>query len=87
MASPNYKIGDKVVKKIGYRFPGIVVGANLIPACSGGTYYWRYDVLAATKDFQGMLHIFSAEQLQPRIEPRELDEEILAVLKAQGLLA
>ena len=50
--------GDRVEKRSGYRFPGIVRAA--FTTISGE---WRYVVEADNDDFAGMLHIYSASQL------------------------
>lgn len=82
---PEFKIGDRVQKKLGYPFPGVVVGVFLVPACDGeDSYYYRYDVLASHSLFRGLLHIFNDEQLVIRQSYAELDDEILRVLKKKG---
>lgn len=53
-----FKEGDRVNKKSGYTFPGIIV--SIFPTEAGLT---RCVVEATGKDYKGMLHIFSPEQL------------------------
>ena len=54
-------MGAKVKKRQGYAYPGVVIGA-----CVTSLGVLRYVVEAEHPDFKGMLHIFSAEQLEPR---------------------
>ena len=56
-----FKVGDRVQKRSGYRFPGIV--RSVYPKGDGEI---RYDVEADHPAFAGMLHIFSEAQLEPR---------------------
>jgi hypothetical protein len=56
-----FKLGDKVRKITGYEYPGIVVS---VFATRGGAA--RYVVEADHPAFAGMLHIYSAEQLEMR---------------------
>lgn len=53
------KIGDRVHKVRGYPMPGIVVAA--FPTLAGE---WRYVVECTVPEVAGLLHIFSAEQLE-----------------------
>lgn len=86
---PVFNIGDKVQKSRGYKFPGIVVGVNLIPTCTEDShnFYYRYTVLAVHPTIIGMLHIFNDEQLQIRTQQYELDSQILSTLRYKGLIA
>ena len=55
---PKFKIGDKVTKSKGYKFPWQIVSVYL-------TIKWeiRYVVEATGEDYLGMQHIFNEEQL------------------------
>jgi hypothetical protein len=56
-----FKMLDKVQKRHGYKYPGIIVSV-----------FWnldrkiRYVVEADSDDFKGMLHIFKGEDLEER---------------------
>lgn len=63
MEIPFFAIGDKVEKRRGYRYPGIVVAQ--FRSLYGNL---RYVVEADNEEFRGMLHIFSPEQLIARKE-------------------
>ena len=71
-----FKVGDRVQKRSGYRFPGIV--RSVYPKGDGEI---RYDVEADHPAFAGMLHIFSEAQLEPREDsppaPVASEEEIV----------
>lgn len=55
---PFFQPGDKVEKRRGYRYPGVVlVRFQSLDGCP------RYVVEADCEEFRGMLHIFSPEQL------------------------
>ncbi len=56
-----FQIGDKVEKITGYKYPGIVVSVFVTTEKK-----LRYVVEADHRDFEGMLHIYSPEQLQLR---------------------
>jgi hypothetical protein len=56
-----FEPGDKVQKRTGYAYPGIVL--TRFRTILG---LWRYVVEADDPDFKGMLHIFSADQLELR---------------------
>ena len=58
MEEYKFKIGDKVYKPKGYKFPGIVV--SVFKTTSG-----EVRVVAEMED-NGMLHIFSETQLELR---------------------
>lgn len=51
-------IGDRVMKKTGYLYPGQVV--SVFKTLAGET---RYVVECTVPEVSGMLHIFNAEQL------------------------
>ena len=53
-----FKIGDKVDKKQGYRFPGTVV--SVFKTLSGNQR------IVVEMDIYGLLHIFNPEQLESR---------------------
>lgn len=58
---PLFELGDRVEKRRGYRYPGVVVARfRSLDGCP------RYVVEADHEDFRGMLHIFSPEQLVKR---------------------
>lgn len=82
-----FKIGDLVEKALGYKYPGVIIGINLVPHVEDPScYYYRIDVLASHPWFQGMLHIFTPEQLSIRHWPAPLDDIIRSTLKAQGVM-
>lgn len=56
-----FEPGEKVSKCSGYFYPGVVLARFMT---IGGQ--WRYVVEADHPDFKGMLHIFSANQLELR---------------------
>ena len=53
-----FKRGDRVNKKSGYTFPGVIV--SIFPTTAGLP---RAVVEATGEEYRGMLHIFSLEQL------------------------
>lgn len=53
---PQFKIGDKVDKKIGYTFPGTVV--SVFENLNGKIR------LVVEMDIHGLLHIFNEDQLK-----------------------
>lgn len=53
-----FKVGQKVVKKTGYKFPGIIVCCY--HTLSGKA---RYVVECTAEDVAGCQHIFNADQL------------------------
>lgn len=57
-----FRIGDRVEKRSGYRFPGIVTAIDETTSDA----YPRYVVTADHPDFAGMKHIFAPWQLRPR---------------------
>jgi len=56
-----FELGDKVQKKKGYKWPGVVVSS--FSTLAGEP---RFVVECTVPEVAGALHIFSAEQLQPR---------------------
>lgn len=58
MAESRFKVGQRVEKTSGYRYPGVFVAA--FKTCAG---HVRYVVEADVPGFEGMLHIFSEAQL------------------------
>ena len=56
-----FHVGQPVQKRSGYQFPSVVVSAFWTLAGKP-----RYVVEAEDRNFAGMLHIFSGEQLEPR---------------------
>lgn len=64
MESCKFKIGDKVFKPKGYKFPGTVV--SVFQTTGGDTR-----IVAEMSD-NGMLHIFNENQLEIRLEPELL---------------
>lgn len=56
-----YKVGDRVIKTAGYPYPGIVVAAFKTLAGKD-----RYVVECVVPGVEGMLHIFSEENLMYR---------------------
>jgi hypothetical protein len=58
---PTFNLGDRVQKRTGYQYPGIVVSVFTTRAGSV-----RYVVEADHPRFEGMLHIYSEDQLGPR---------------------
>jgi len=54
--------GTKVIKKVGYGFPGVIVSA--FETLAGKT---RYVVEATGEGYEGMLHIFNGDQLEPEV--------------------
>ena len=62
MAEP-FKIGDRVRKRAGYEYPGIIV--SVFTTRAGAV---RYVVEADHPEFAGMLHIFNGDQLEPRAQ-------------------
>ena len=59
--SQSLKVGDLVRKRAGYAYPGIIV--SVFTTRAGAT---RYVVEADHPEFEGMLHIFNGDQLEPR---------------------
>ncbi len=55
---PKFYIGQLVQKVSGYRYPGVVIGI-----CTTRAGAVRYVVEADHPSFEGMLHIFNADQL------------------------
>jgi hypothetical protein len=55
------KVGDLVKKRTGYAYPGVIV--SVFTTQAGAV---RYVVEADHPEFAGMLHIFNADQLEPR---------------------
>jgi hypothetical protein len=53
------KVGDKVEKVVGYRWPGVVVA---VFETTGGKV--RYVVECTTPEVAGALHIYNGEQLR-----------------------
>lgn len=51
----NFKVGDKVNKKEGYKFPGVIV--SIFETTAGKTR------LVIEMDNYGLLHIFNPEQI------------------------
>jgi hypothetical protein len=56
-----FRVGAKVQKKEGYRYPGIVV--SVFRTLQRKV---RYVVEADSPDYNGMLHIFNGDQLEER---------------------
>ena len=61
MSAPAFTIGDRVRKRAGYAYPGVIVS---VFATQAGAV--RYVVEADHPFFAGMLHIFNGDQLEPR---------------------
>ncbi|MEH2496200.1 MAG: hypothetical protein E6G80_17760 [Alphaproteobacteria bacterium] len=59
--SQSLKVGDLVKKRTGYAYPGVIV--SVFTTQAGAV---RYVVEADHPEFAGMLHIFNADQLEPR---------------------
>lgn len=59
-ARSKFREGDHVRKPQGYAFPGEVRCAFRTRAGK-----WRYVVEAIHEDFEGMLHIFDGDRLEP----------------------
>jgi heat shock protein HspQ len=57
-----WKIGQKVQKKKGYQFPGVIVAIF-----NTTTNKNRYVVEADSEDFKGMCHIFAEQDLKERL--------------------
>lgn len=72
---PAFALGDRVEKRSGYRFPGIVTAIDTTGPEP------RYVVTADHPDFAGMKHIFSPRQLQPHL-PDALVIEVVRRLDA-----
>jgi len=53
------KIGDKVTKPKGYKYPGVIVA--VFTTLAGDT---RYVVEATGEEYKGMLHIFNGDQIE-----------------------
>jgi len=53
-----FEAGDRVRKRSGYKFPGVIVGR--FQKLDGST---RYVVECIAPDCSGILHIFNADQL------------------------
>lgn len=60
IATARFHEEDRVRKRSGYRFPGVVAAVFL-----NRKGEVRYVVEATDPDFEGMLHIFNEEQLEP----------------------
>ena len=63
--SGKFRVGDRVYKPRGYRFPGIIVA--IFQTTAGE---WR---IVAELEGNGMLHIFAESQLELRTESLTLD--------------
>ena len=68
-----FKIGDAVIKKTGYQFPGIVVSA--FETFSHG--HIRYVIESTSSDTAGMLHIFNESQLEPAVQLKAIYDAIV----------
>ena len=62
MKPSEFKPGDMVQKREGFRFPGVVVSAFM--TLDGER---RYVVEASNRDFRGCLHICAGKQLEMRV--------------------
>lgn len=60
---PKFKIGDKVKKVKGYKWPGVVVSAFM--TLEGKV---RYVVECTVPEVEGALHIYSETQIERRKE-------------------
>jgi hypothetical protein len=61
MTDVPFKVGDRVKKRSGYEYPGIIV--SVFTNRAGAV---RYVVEADHSAFSGMLHIFNGDQLEHR---------------------
>lgn len=59
MEKARFAVGDKVRKHKGYPFPGVIVAVFTTTAD-----HVRVVVEATGEDYQGMLHIFSQENIE-----------------------
>jgi hypothetical protein len=57
--TPIFELFDRVKKRNGYSFPGLIV--SVFRTTSGET---RYVVEATGEEYKGMLHIFNGDQLE-----------------------
>jgi hypothetical protein len=57
----SYDLGDKVNKRDGYKYPGVIV--SVFTTLDGKV---RYVVEADHPDFRGMLHIFGDNDIEER---------------------
>ena len=63
MMPESFKIGDRVRKRAGYEYPGVIV--SVFTTRAGAV---RYVVEADHPSFAGMLHIFNGDQLESRAQ-------------------
>jgi len=61
MSDLEFKIGDKVQKRKGYRFPGVIIGH--FQKLDGSI---RYAVECVAHEAEGIIHIYSTKDLEER---------------------